>query len=78
LFQKFVQQARWFGRIHKNDFNVTFLATLDSWGGARGQTAHTSARTQQPIDLVTEIETLKLILQGIEDFETKVIPLLTN
>jgi len=62
--------------MDRDDFDVAWLAMVDSWGDERGQTAHTSARTQQPIDLGTELNTLKFILQGIETFEATIIPLL--
>ncbi|EMS70539.1 HEPN domain-containing protein [Ruminiclostridium cellobioparum] len=58
--------------IDKDEFDSTWLSTIDSYGAGRGNTAHTSARTQQPIDLGTEIQTLNYILQGIEQFEVLV------
>lgn len=55
--------------LEKDDFDSTWLSTLDSYGENRGNTAHTAARTQQPIDVTTELSTINLILNGLKDFD---------
>ncbi|MDR2903918.1 MAG: hypothetical protein LBU77_05375 [Clostridiales bacterium] len=53
-----------------DDFDSTFISDLSSFGKQRGETAHTSAKkTQQPLDLNTEISLIDRILQQIIDFE---------
>lgn len=53
-----------------DDFDTLFISTLSSFGVLRGETAHTSAkRTQQPLDQSTELELIKNLLLGIEEFE---------
>ena len=53
-----------------DDFDATFISTLSSFGTLRGETAHTSAnKTQQPLDLNTELNRIRDLLVGIEDFE---------
>lgn len=58
--------------LDRDNFDAAWLATLDSYGNKRGTTAHTSAKTQQPIDVTTELNTLNYILIGIKDFEVLV------
>lgn len=62
--------------IDKDDIDATWLATIDSYGSGRGTVAHTSASTQQPIDINTEIQTVGFILQGIQQLEMKIIQIL--
>lgn len=53
-----------------DDFDATFISTLSSFGALRGKTAHTSAnKTQQPLDQNTELNRIRDLLSGIEDFE---------
>lgn len=53
-----------------DDFDATFISTLSSFGTLRGETAHTSAnKTQQPLDQNTELNRIRDLLNGIEDFE---------
>lgn len=53
-----------------DDFDSTFISTLSSFGALRGETAHTSAnKTQQPLDQNTELNRIRDLLSGIEDFE---------
>ncbi|MEZ3432840.1 MAG: hypothetical protein K1W36_21940 [Lachnospiraceae bacterium] len=53
-----------------DDFDATFISTLSSFGALRGETAHTSAnKTQQPLDQNTELNRIRDLLSGIEDFE---------
>lgn len=53
-----------------DDFDATFISTLSSFVALRGETAHTSAnKTQQPLDQNTELNRIRDLLSGIEDFE---------
>jgi hypothetical protein len=48
----------------------TWLSTLNSFGTARGEVAHTSIRVHQPIDPKGEYETVKVrILPGLRDLD---------
>ena len=44
-----------------SEMDATLLGTLNSYGGDRGSTAHSSAHTQRPIDPVTEVGTVTWI-----------------
>lgn len=53
-----------------DDFNSSFISTLSSFGGMRGETAHTSAKkTQQLLDKDTEVSRVKDLLEGAFEFE---------
>lgn len=53
-----------------NDFDITLISTLSSFGTLRGETAHTSAtKTQQSLDQNTEICRINDLLNGILGFE---------
>jgi hypothetical protein len=54
-----------------DDLDSTWLNTLNSFGASRGNTAHLSAKTQQPIDPKTEIQTVEQILQGLERVDAR-------
>ena len=48
----------------------TWLSTLNSFGTARGEIAHTSIRVHQPIDPKGEYDTVKIrILPGLRDLD---------
>ena len=50
-----------------------WLTTMDSFGRARGSVAHTSVKTQQPIDPETEFTRIaKLILPGLKKLDKKI------
>lgn len=51
--------------MQPSDLDQTWLNTIDSFGAARGQVAHTSIRTQQPPDPLTEFNTVEQILAGL-------------
>ncbi|OPH54973.1 hypothetical protein BC351_30090 [Paenibacillus ferrarius] len=38
----------------------------------RGETAHTSSKTQQPIDLISEKKDLEVIMYGLEEVDEKI------
>ena len=53
--------------IDRADLDETWLSTLSSFGTARGEVAHSSARTHQPIDPLGEYDTVtKRILPGLK------------
>lgn len=53
-----------------DEFDVSFISTLSSFGTLRGEMAHTSAnKTQQPLDQNTELTRINDLLVGIEAFE---------
>jgi hypothetical protein len=50
-----------------------WLTTMDSFGAARGAVAHTSVKTQQPIDPETEFNRIdKQILPGLKKLDKKI------
>jgi hypothetical protein len=56
--------------IDKGQMDATWLATLSSFGAARGEIAHSSVRVHQPIDPRTEYDTVtNKILPGIRELD---------
>lgn len=55
--------------IDIEELDTAWKSTLDTYGSRRGETAHTSARAQQTIDLRTEKRDLENIVEGIEVLE---------
>lgn len=53
----------------ESDFDTTWLSTVNSWAVLRGEIAHTTFKVHQPIDPVTEVKTVNLILTGIKDLD---------
>lgn len=53
------------------EMDSVLKATLNNFGGARGEIAHTSFSTQQPLDPATEKGTVNLILNGLKDFDNE-------
>lgn len=51
--------------------DAAWLSTMDTFGSRRGETAHTSSKTQQPIDLPSEKGDLKIILSGLKELDLK-------
>ena len=52
-----------------DDFDASFIATLDSFGTDRGKVAHSAARTSYMYDKQTEYERIDSIVTGIRDFQ---------
>jgi hypothetical protein len=50
---------------------------LDSFGSQRGEVAHSSVKTQQPIDPKTEETTVDNILAGLRELDAKMTGLKT-
>ncbi|WP_214684811.1 HEPN domain-containing protein [Exiguobacterium sp. s155] len=59
--------------IEENEFDPAWLSTMDTYGSKRGETAHSSFQTQQPIDLSTEKSSLLIILSGLLYLDKKVL-----
>ncbi|KOA81394.1 hypothetical protein ACR53_03220 [Bacillus stratosphericus] len=51
------------------ELDTAWLSTMDSFGSKRGETAHTSVHTQQPIDLTTEKSDLEIIKHGLRELD---------
>ncbi|MYW22494.1 hypothetical protein GTY48_02170 [Bacillus thuringiensis] len=51
------------------ELDTAWLSTMDSFGSRRGETAHTSVHTQQPIDLTTEKSDLEIIKHGLREMD---------
>jgi|SRR5215213_6758643 len=55
--------------IEENQMDNTWLSTMESFGKSRGQVAHSTAKTQNPLDPVTEQATINLIMSEIEKID---------
>ena len=51
------------------EIDPTLLIGLTSFGGTRGEIAHTSFRTQQPLDPATEKSKISQLLIGLKEFD---------
>ncbi|WP_394219115.1 HEPN domain-containing protein [Halobacillus trueperi] len=51
------------------ELDTAWLSTMDSFGSRRGETAHTSVNTQQPIDLRNEKSDLEIIKHGLKELD---------
>jgi hypothetical protein len=60
------------------DFDPGWLATIDSFGSQRGDTAHRAGRTQQPPDPVSEADTVHQIIEGIRTVDARLEELVTE
>jgi hypothetical protein len=59
--------------IEADDLSSTWLAVMNSFGGARGAVAHTSVRTQQPIDPASEYKRIaEEIIPGLRKIDKKI------
>jgi hypothetical protein len=58
--------------LKMSDMDNTWLATMDSFGISRGEVAHTSIKTQQPIDPATVFKKITSdILPGLMKLDRK-------
>jgi hypothetical protein len=55
--------------ITESQIERTWLNTINSFGAARGETAHSSIKVQQPVDPKSEAQTVELILRGLEKID---------
>jgi hypothetical protein len=55
--------------IKPSELDQTWINTMDSFGVARGETAHRSVKTQQPVDPKSEFDTVSGILTWLKDVD---------
>jgi hypothetical protein len=55
--------------IQDYELDRTWLATIDSFGSVRGDTAHQSMRTQQPPDPANELAIVRQIVAGLRQLD---------
>jgi len=55
--------------VKRTDIDPAWMATMDTFGSNRGQLAHSSVGVQQPPDPKTELQTVQLILKGLENLD---------
>jgi hypothetical protein len=60
--------------VQEHELDRTWLATIDSFGSVRGDTAHQAMRTQQPPDPANELAIVRQIVTGLRQLDE----LLTN
>lgn len=56
-----------------DSFDQSWLATMSSFGENRGATAHKSYKVQQPIDPVSEVNTVNLILSETKKIDEELL-----
>lgn len=56
--------------LKNTEIDGLWLSTIDSFGANRGEVAHTSIKTHQPLDPKNEFETVKRILEGLKDIDS--------
>jgi RiboL-PSP-HEPN len=64
--------------ITDTDLDNAWLATVDSFGQTRGETAHRAGRTQQPPDPVDERDTVDQIVAGLGVVDARLTALLND
>jgi hypothetical protein len=57
--------------IDCSTLDQTWLSTMTSFGKRRGEVAHTSVKTHQPIDPLSEYQTVGLLLVGLRELDEK-------
>jgi len=55
------------------EMDTTLQSTLNGFGKTRGQIAHTSFQTQQPLDPATEKANILQILTALQAFDTDIV-----
>jgi len=55
--------------LELSDLDATWLGTVDSFGVARGEVAHSTIGAQQPIDPLTELMTVKQVRDGFGELD---------
>jgi hypothetical protein len=58
--------------VREYQIDRTWIATMDSFGSARGDIAHQSFRTQQPPDPANELATVRQIVDGLRKIDALV------
>lgn len=57
--------------IQEHELDRTWLATVDSFGSVRGDTAHQSMRAQQPPDPANELAIVRQIVIGLRELDER-------
>jgi hypothetical protein len=57
--------------VDYSSIDQTWLATIESYGGSRGQVAHASYSVQHQLDRNNELSNLSLVLKGIYKMDIK-------
>jgi hypothetical protein len=57
--------------IREFELDAAWLATIDSFGQARGATAHSAGRPQTPPDPAAELQTVRDIVKGITPLDRR-------
>jgi hypothetical protein len=58
--------------IGYEEFDVTWLANMSSFGTARGTFAHSSIKTHQPVDPQNELFKVKRLVKGLAKLDRKI------
>jgi hypothetical protein len=58
--------------IRYEEFNVTWLADMSSFGAARGGFAHGSVKTHQPVDPQSELDKVKRLVKGLARLDRRI------
>ena len=61
--------------IREHEIDTTWLATIDSFGSARGSTAHNAGRPLNPPDPARELQTVRQIVKGLEPIDRRLTEL---
>jgi hypothetical protein len=61
--------------VLESDINKTWLATINSFGSQRGDTAHQTGRAQQKPDPQNELRTVREIATGLEQLDRRLTAL---
>lgn len=61
--------------LNGSDIDRTWLSTLDSFGTARGETAHKSIGMHHPIDPKSEFDTVAVIIKGLKEIDKRLTDL---
>jgi hypothetical protein len=64
--------------IRLSELDQTWLSTIDSYGRSRGETAHSAGRTQQPPDPVSEVATVRQLIQGLKGVDALIARLMAE
>lgn len=62
--------------VDYESIDPTWVIELNQYSRHRGETVHTSAQIQQPIDVSSAMSTIDYVKEGIKEFESLLIPLL--
>jgi|SRR5579862_1696934 len=52
--------------VKRTEIDPVWLGTIDSFGANRGEIAHSSIKTHQPLDPASELKTVQMIVDGLK------------